>query len=327
VGNDPEIQHITIVDNGSIYNIAEQLQTLQINNIQVISVPENKGSAFAFSTGLQFLRSQPEVDWILLLDDDLLPLEGTLQNLRMTIQNYQGISAQTMFLCMRRNRNYLQYAAKGYATELFFPLPNHFLGFHLFRFDLRRKKKQAIRKIKNLPDKTQVNIPCAPYGGLMLHVSSIHTNMLPDLSFHTYADDFDFTWRFTENGGSILLLPDAEAEDLETTLVNRSGSGLFSNRFGNMPDRRLFLLMRNTAWFTRRHLVTHAGIWHLNRILYSGYLLLSAILHGGWRSFKIYNFAVRRGMRGVLDHADIPPEPVKITNLQSLWDYVQSTKT
>ncbi len=304
----PEVRQVTLIDNGSIYNIAEQLATIPTPAINLILMPENMGSAFAIGTGLQQLRADAQTECILLLDDDNVPAPDCLKQL---LSAWSTLSARhtpdaLMLQCMRPARTYLRHAAKGVHPELFFPLPDHFLGFHVFRPDIRFRRRQIVKSIRNTDDRDHVSIPCAPYGGLFLHRAALDKIGVPDAQLHTYADDFEFTLRFTRGGGHLYLIPPAVVEDSEPTLVNTRKAGWFSSKFFAMPDRRLFLLMRNTAYYTERALVRHAAIYHLNRVLYTTYLFLSALLHGRMGSFKIFNFAIRQGRRGIMRHADIP---------------------
>lgn len=304
----PEIRQVTLIDNGSIYNVAEQLTTIRTPAINLILMPENTGSAFAISTGLQQLHADAQTECILILDDDNVPAPDCLTQLLSAWNTLSALhTPDTLMLqCMRPDRTYLRHAAKSVHPELFFPLPDHFLGFHAFRPDIRFRRRQIVRKIRNTDDRDHVSIPCAPYGGLFLHRSAVDRIGVPEVLMHTYADDFAYTQGFTRGGGHLYLIPAAVVEDSEPTLVNTRKAGWFSSKFFAMPDRRLFLLMRNTAYYTERTLVQHPGIYHLNRSLYTAYLFISALLHGRMGSFKIFNFAVRQGRRGIMRHADIP---------------------
>lgn len=304
----PYIRRVTIMDNGSIYSIAEQLHYIETVPVQLILLPENLGSASAYGMGMQILSEQEDVQQVLLLDDDLLLHPDCTRALHDAYQTLlaQHAPDQLMLQCMRPDRAYLKYAAKGKEVSMFFPMPDHFLGFHLFRPDIRLRKRKLQRTLGQLPDQPYVSIPCAPYGGLLMHKSAILRFGIPNAVFHTYADDFDHTLRCTRQGAALYLIPNAIAEDRVPTLVNKRKGGFMSAKFFDMPDRHLFLLMRNTAAYTRQQLVRHLWMYQLNRYIYTGYLFCSALLHGKWRSFKIFTFAVRQGTRGILRTTDIP---------------------
>lgn len=319
----PEIRKVTLVDNGSRYDVLEQLKTIQTPDVELIIVPENKGSAFAFGAGIKRIQEDKEARFILLLDDDLIPQENCISRLLQQASAIYQEKGNYQFLlqCMRPDRSYLRSAAKGVDTGLFFPQPDHFLGFNIFSVFHRGAKKRRIKKIAQLPDAERATIPCAPYGGLCIPVEAIAQLGEPDVRFNTYADDFAFTLRYSQSGGTIYLIPQAIAEDQEATLVNKRRGGLFSSKFFDMPERRLFLLMRNTAWYTGTMLSKRKWLFHLNRIIYTAYLFVSALLHGKLRSFKIYNFAVRQGIRGIFREEDVPKQKSIITP----WGSVPST--
>jgi hypothetical protein len=254
---------------------------------------------------MQYIASADLDAYIWLLDDDLIPAVDCVLTLCQAIDS-DGQSRDVMYLCMRSDRSYLRLAAKNVHPELFFPMQNAFLGFNIFRPDIRKQKKRVSQTIKTLPDATRVQIPCAPYGGLVIPARMIAKLGVPDARYFAYADDFAYTLAFTQSGGVIHLLPQAQVHDNEPTLVNTRRTGILSKKFFDMPDRRLFLLMRNTVYYTHSMLVTSQAQFKINKAVYSGYLWLTALLHGKMRSFKIYNFAIRQGMRGILRNEDIP---------------------
>lgn len=249
----PAVRKLTIIDNGSRYSVIEQLQTIPHPDTEIIELPENKGSAFAFYTGLTYLQNNPEVQHILLLDDDLIPQDNCIATL---LAQWQTIAAEKqtdnfLLQCIRPDRAYLRSAAKGVEPEAFFPQRNHFLGFSITKILYRGARRALEQRIKSLPEQERVPIPCAPYGGLFMHKHALAHTGMPNVQLHTYADDFELTLRYTQNGGEIYLIPQAIAEDQEPTLVNNRRSGFLSSKFFDMPERRLFLLMRNTAWYTQ----------------------------------------------------------------------------
>lgn len=304
----PPVRRITIIDNGSSYNLPEQLITLTLPPVQYIQMPDNMGSAFAYATGLELLSHDPEVECIWLLDDDLLVQSDCLLHLQNSWQTLlPGHATHQLFLqCMRPDRSYLQYAAKGKSVELFFPLEDHFLGFHIGKLSLKKKRKSIIQATQTLPDEPAVVIPCAPYGGLFLHRDAIARFGLPDKRFHSYADDFDYTLRCTKSGACIYLIPAAIAEDRLPTLVNNRRTGFFSSKFFDMPEQRLFMLMRNTTYYTEQQLVRNKAMYTINKKLYIAYLFVSAMLNRRLRSFKIFTFAVRKGSAAEFAEAHAP---------------------
>jgi len=309
---DDYVRRITIINNNSDYNLLEEVAALHTNKIAVIDLEQNTGSAYGFKHGLEYLAAQPETGLILLLDDDNLPDAGCISGLVGHWDQLSNMSKEnnTALFAHRPNRAYLRHAAKGIATHLFFPLKNHYLGFHLFRPDIWLMKKIYPRFIlRSKKDKQQVSIPCAPYGGLLLHKNLIRITGLPDERFFTYADDFEFTFRITLAGGTVLLLPHHTITDIDTPLVNTRKKDMFSAKFLDMELFRLYFLMRNTMYFTKKCLVTSNFIFTINRVIYNSYIFLLSLAFQKKRSFNVFKKAVKQGLKGDFDN--IPPAVVK----------------
>ena len=310
---DLEVRQITIVNNKSEYDVKSNTGNLS-DKIVVLDLEKNFGSAYGFKFGLTYLLNQPRANLILLLDDDNLPEADCIDKMI----NYWNIlddkekESHTMLLALRRDRTYLKNAAKGLRINLFFPLNNHFLGFNLFRPDIWLLKKFYPRTLKNKPDQLSVSIPCAPYGGLFFHKKLLLKNGMPDKRFFTYADDFDFTYRNVNHDGKIFLLPGCVVKDLDTPFVNKKSAGLFHPKFLKMDQFRLFYLMRNTMFFTKQYFITSGFIFAVNRLVYTLYLFLLAIIYGKIKTFLLFNSAVGKGLNG-----DLENEPALLTKIKS----------
>ena len=79
-----------------------------------------------------------------------------------------------------------------------------------------------------------------------------------------------------------------------------------SSKYYDMPDKRLFLLMRNTTYYTEKQLVRRKTVYTINKYLHICYLFVSALLNRRMRSFKIFNFAVQKGSSADFAYAHIP---------------------
>lgn len=294
------VDHIVIVNNGCPYSVSERTASIHIKKITVIDLPENTGSANAIRIGLEYMQENRDTELMWLLDDDNLPETDCLGRM---LDHWRTIPAgerpRTMLLAMRENRPYLQHVAKGGKISRYFPAKNRFFGFHFFRPDIRIAKLLEMRFV--LPHRTRkesVRIPCAPYGGLLLHKSVPGIFGYPDTRFITYADDFEFTRRITREGGRIILLPACKITDLDIPSVHKGRKGFLSPKFLALEPAKLYYLVRNTCWFTRNYYVTNNGVFTINRWCYSAYLYCVSLLRGKRASYTLFRKAVHDGLAG-----------------------------
>ena len=77
------VKKVVVVDNASHGKSREIIPTLPkiYNNVVVISLRENTGSAGGYKRGLEYVYNDAECKYIWLLDDDNLPTRGALQAL------------------------------------------------------------------------------------------------------------------------------------------------------------------------------------------------------------------------------------------------------
>ena len=68
---------VIIVDNASSAGTAEFLATQSDPRLDILTLPENTGGAGGFAAGMKHAAAL-DVDWVVLLDDDAFPNQGTL---------------------------------------------------------------------------------------------------------------------------------------------------------------------------------------------------------------------------------------------------------
>ena len=189
---------LVIINNNSEYSVNEINLVLNNPNVFIINSAVNKGSAWGYKTGIQYACNQQNCEMIWLLDDDNLPETNTLEILQSQYEHLQSHSNFKHFALMpfRTDRSYLSNVIQGEPIKWNFPQKNAFLGFHIFKLHFKLVKKLNLLKRKS--HSSNFVIPCAPYGGFFFHKDLIKLIGLPDERFFVYADDFEFTYRITE---------------------------------------------------------------------------------------------------------------------------------
>lgn len=297
---------IIVVNNNSDYSVAELILSLNRPEIFCINSKENKGSAWGYKTGIQHASEQENCDLIWLLDDDNLPETNSLEILQSKFELLKSEKENNNFALMayRVDRKYISNVVRGEPVKWNFPQSDAFLGFHLFKLHYLISKKLKLFKRTSL--KNNINIPCAPYGGFFFHKDLIQMIGLPDERFFVYADDFDFTYRIQELGGVIYLIEDCKVHDLEQTWQISKQKRMFSPNILNVESNKVYLSTRNFIYFQNQHLVHNRFIFNLNRIIYSNYLYLLAILKGKRANFRRFLEATNDGLNGNFNNNKYP---------------------
>ncbi len=296
---------IVVVDNNSEYSLERISVVVNNSRIFIIHSDINEGSAWGYKTGIQYACSQQNCEMIWLLDDDNLPEINTLKKLQSQYENIKSQNKNKYFALMsfRTDRNYLSNVIHGEPIAWNFPQKNAFLGFHLFKLHFKLFKK--VKLFSKITQSNNLVIPCAPYGGFFFHKDLIKMIGLPDERFFVYADDFEFTYRITEMGGSIILVEDALISDLEQTWQIKQKK-MFSSNILDVDNNKVYFSTRNFVFFQKLHLVNNNFIFAMNRIIYSNYLSLLAFFKGKRSNYRRFIEASNDGLKGNFDNKKYP---------------------
>lgn len=291
--NQQFLSAILIVNNNVKYNLEKELSEFQCNYIRIYSFRENRGSAEAYKKGIEIICSLEKIDYIWLLDDDNLPTQNSLSYLIDYWKGNKINPENDALMCLRNDRPYLVQVAHGKPVRYYFPKKNAFLGLHIFRIhEFFIKKLLSGYKSKNTKP---VIIPCAPYGGLFFHKDIIKKIGYPDERFFVYADDFEFTYRITNAGGKITLVPDATIDDLEKTWFNKTKHGIFYSRYLEQNDFRSYMSVRNTVYLQNKYLVKNKLLYRINFFFFMLHIFTLALLKNKLTEYRNFRLAVEDG--------------------------------
>lgn len=290
--------NIVIVNNGSHSPDDYFLNAFKFQSQIILNAESNLGSAAAFKKGILHVTNISNDCLILLLDDDNIVDQNSVVLLISAWNNKVSDFDVDTFAVMglRTQRKYLMNTANGFLVASQFPQNNEFLGFGKRLIDNRFIKRKDIIKSEF------IKIPCAPYGGFLFHIALISQIGLPDERFYVYADDFEFTYRITKNGGSIFLIPDAKIEDIEESWQVKPSKSVFKPKFLFPQNPLIYLSVRNFVYFQSKNLVTSRFVFTINRFLYSFFLLVIAIFTGRLNEFNRFSRAVSDGLKGKFDN-------------------------
>jgi GT2 family glycosyltransferase len=311
------VKKVVVVDNGMLPECSACLDALMGDSgavINVVSLPENRGSAGGYKAGLEYAIRCTVCEYIWFLDDDNVPDDGALAAL---LEQYQELGKTfsrdaLALLSLREDREYLRDIANGAHVADVFPRHSSFMGFHLCDVPRKLIRRIHIRRNDEMPSAGQVvaRIPYGPYGGLFFHRSVVSCIGYPDERFFVYADDTEFTYRITRNGGALYLVASSLIRDAEPRWNKRSkGNTSFSRLLLADDGFRVYYAMRNRVYFDLHSWAENHGWYQMNKWIYLSILGLLAILFARLERFALVRRAVREGERGDLGYKNIGQLP------------------
>lgn len=290
-----DVYHAVVIDNGSAEPVEETLRERFGKWVTVERFDRNQGSAPAFKRGIQ-LACDSGCDLVLLLDDDNLLSEGCLERLQMSRHELARTYGDDNCMVLAYRSGHLPGESIADTSS--------YLGFHV-RHALR---KIAIRLLApdaavraSLEDGGLKPIPYAPYSGLLFHQSAIKRHGLPREDFVLYADDTEFTYRVTKDGGRIALDQCASLQELELSWGEKQSIlGFFDSFIRQGTDTAIYYNTRNRIFF-ETHLRPHSKLVRsVNSVIVRAVLACYAVCRKRSRRLKVLNEATADGVSGAL---------------------------
>lgn len=292
-----QVSTFVVVNNGASWDMENLHQHFPHCKIDVIDMEGNKGPAQGYKAGIQKALEDEDNDLLWLLDDDLAPQKGCLDNL---LNSYMKIVRETPkenVMVLAARPEFVETLTTSNSQRLMNPQDNTFLEFSTD--DLWRKIHKRLpwhqkkAKQRNLLD--MFSIKMAPYGGLLFHNSVIRHIGLPDGNFVLYVDDYEYTYRITQNGGKVMLVPSAGLRELQQCW--NSGQNHFSSFHAWLSgsDFRAYYTARNMTYF-ERYIRKCGGIgYYINKYVYLTVLYVLALSNRRQGRFKLLLNAIREG--------------------------------
>jgi len=300
-----EVVQVVIVDNASDFKVIKEVQQFRDTRLKVINNVDNQGSAGGYKQAVEFAHLFVDTDFIWLLDDDNLPDENALAILLQKWDEISGADDEKALFCLRTDRKPHIKIAQGENPYRYYLVPNNFLGFSLTRIFYNQFLKLQDRFKKFTSFKDHVKIPYVPYGGLLLHQKMIDKISYPDERFFLYVDDSEYTYRITESGGTIWLIPTCGIIDVEQSQGINYQKKFFASSLLDQWNFRIYYHVRNRLFFYKRITVKNRFIFNLNKFIYLSWLKFISIISSKQKEYKKLLGAVNDGLKGNLGKADL----------------------
>lgn len=125
----------------------------------------------------------------------------------------------------------------------------------------------------------------------------------PDEKYFLYIDDADYTYRVTQSGGKIWLIPGARIADIETSQGTDYKYSNFSSIILDLWNFRMFYRVRNMVYFNSKTSVKSPFLFKLNKSIFLNKLRLISIISSKQKEYKKLVVAVNDGLNGKLGKA------------------------
>lgn len=294
------VRHVIVVLNGVAQHSAAYIEDYANRFDQVqfdfIELSENLGSAEGFAVALD-AASATSAKFVWLLDDDNLPETGALMH---ALDHAVALSARYdkyAVACVRDTDDSHQLLLAGAGPALAFPPVGSFFGFDIIR---RLIGKVRPRRAAIAQTEAPIELPQAPYGGLLLPTEIVRNNDGPRRDFLLYFDDVEYTRRLVDNGVHLELEPLARITEIVDKWADKASHGTYLRGMINSGDRRkIYCSYRNGAFLdvmAADRLSARVRL-ALNVAVYSAYVTLSARFKNRW-FVSLYATAVVRGLQG-----------------------------
>jgi GT2 family glycosyltransferase len=302
LGEFKEVEKIILVNN----NPKKILDSTKYQNVIMINNKENLGSAKGYKQGIEKAFHDKELEFIWLLDDDNKPKFSCLKELQESINSLKQYKlSNSAFLCVREDRKAYSFSTYGFGVRYLFPSKNSCLGLNIIDLLPKYITKNICRKhFTKFKKKRIVEVPVAPYGGLIFHKSLISSIGFPKEELFLYSDDNEYSYRISENGGSIYLVSNLEIEDIDNSWFIRSKGNYLDSLYDSEELFRIYYTIRNRIYTENKYLVKNRIIYKLNRLVYLLLLLMYALKYKNFSRYKFLLKAISDGDKSKIGKVD-----------------------
>ncbi|MHB8209514.1 glycosyltransferase [Mucilaginibacter sp.] len=299
-----QVGNVIVVNNASAYNVNEKVAAFNDNRIIVINSGENLGSAGGYKAGIQYAFENTDNDFFFLLDDDNLPRENVVPDLLKQWDITEGSNNNKALFCLREDRVQHVKITKGEDPYRYYLMPNNFLGFSISRVSKNQFNKLLDKLGKKGSERKPANIPYAPYGGMFMHRDLIADIGYPNADFYLYVDDSEYTYRITQNGGKIWIIPQCGIEDIDKSQGIGYKPKFLHSALLDQWNFRIYYHIRNRLYFYSRVAVKSQSMFNINKTVYLAYLRLVSIVSSKQKEYQKLLGAINDGLEGNLGKAD-----------------------
>lgn len=295
-----QVTHVIVADNASVYSVKDNVALMGDKRVTVLTNAENTGSAGGYKQVIEYAYNNTDADFVWLLDDDNLPAEDALAGLLANWDNIDAADDKKALYCLREDRLPHVKIARGEDPARYYLVPDNFMGFSIFNVLKNRSYKLNDKFGNTVAYKDKAIMPYVPYGGLLMHRALVKQIGYPDEGFFVYVDDSEYTYRITQSGAVIWLIPASKVVDIDVSQGINYQQKPFHSHLLDLWSFRNYYAVRNRMYFYSRVAVKSKFIFNINKTLYLLYLWVVSILSSKQTEYKKLVTAVNDGLAGKL---------------------------
>lgn len=260
-----EISRIIIVNNAGF--VPDFIREGKDNT--VIDLPKNLGPASAIAIGLDRIRLHTDIDYVLLIDDDM---QNSGISLRDACEILGNSDEYRKSILVPYRENFLQKKkARDYRDENtadVIGVRDEFNGFSLFK-----KPPEIVNKNK----KNIAFLNACPYGGMLIPFGLLQKfPNPPDFTF-LYTDDFLWTHLMWQEGVKIVQYKSYKFIDMDGDYHKESS--VLKKGLASLEGVKLFFMVRNLLFFEIDFLKKRSIKFYLNAAAYMGITYFQLVMN------------------------------------------------
>lgn len=293
------IHQVVVVSNAATVSL-DSLETRWPDQVKVIALSENTGSANGYAVALEAALAS-DTTHIWMMDDDNAPLGDALDVLHRRLDELGAVHGRDKVAVLGYRPTQQADIAQCIPTKMITQPRSSYFGFHVARIPYKIWRRLPWGRPRGGQPEALVELPFAPYGGMLAHRSLYERIGLPLRELVLYSDDTEYTYRITQAGGKLFMVTEAELEELEHSWNIKEGtSNVYQNYLQAGSDFRAYYAARNQAWFDKNVWASSRPMYNLNRYVFHTLLKWFARDDKSRQRLALIRQAVQDGETGAL---------------------------
>jgi len=288
-----QITRVLVVSNASRAPL-EQLCSRWPGQVRIISLEHNTGSANGYAVGLQAALAEG-AHYIWMMDDDNAPTAAAVRLLHEELARLGQEVGLDRAAVLGFRASQQEDIARGVPGRFAIQPRSSYFGFHVAQLPYKIWRRLPWGRPQGIPPRT-LDLPFAPYGGMLAHRSLYQTIGVPLRELVLYADDTEYTRRITAGGGRLRLVTDAVIDELELSWnIKAHTRNIYEAFLLGDSDFRAYYTARNQAWFDTHVWAASPWLFRLNRRIFLALLRYIARRHQTPQRLRLIEQAIRDG--------------------------------
>ncbi len=288
-----QITRVLVISNASSAPL-EQLSSRWPGQVRVIHLEHNTGSANGYAVGLDAAIDEG-AQYIWMMDDDNAPTAAAVRLLHEELAQLGHEVGLDRAAVLGFRASQQEDIARGVPSRFAIQPRSSYFGFHVAHLPYKVWRRLPWGRPKGTPPRT-LDLPFAPYGGMLAHRSLYQSIGVPLRELVLYADDTEYTRRITSNGGRLRLVTNALIDELELSWnIKAHTRNIYETFLLGDSDFRAYYTARNQAWFDTYVWAATPWLYRLNRRIFLGLLRHIAKRRGAPQRLQLIEQAIRDG--------------------------------